>query len=147
MALKAQLVALHRYNRGHGFESRSILIFFRLAFRNCSFFYLIDLNTTGTTNALFLISFHFLLSRIRDHIFGTASYLLSALASYLLMLVVATYDVWLFASIVSGAAFGYFLSNPLYTWYSSIEFRNSETDCQKNNNNRSERPAHRISTL
>ena len=27
--------ALHRYRRGHGFESRSSLNFFRLSFRNC----------------------------------------------------------------------------------------------------------------
>lgn len=42
------------------------------------------------------------------------------------MMVVSTWNVWLFMSIVTGLSFGYFLSNPLYTWYRSREFGNVE---------------------
>ncbi|KAL9988955.1 hypothetical protein ACROYT_G003453 [Oculina patagonica] len=64
--------------------------------------------------------------RIQEHLLRTGSYLLTAIAGYLLMMVVHTRNVWLFASIVAGLGFGYFLSNPLYTWYRSREFGNVE---------------------
>lgn len=86
--------------------------------------------------------------RVQDHISRTLSYLLSAIGGYLLMLVVGTCDLWLFVSVVSGAAFGYFLSNPLYTWYSSIEVRNSENESKRSSscsNNSPERPRRKIS--
>ncbi|XP_068730628.1 protein SLC31A2-like [Montipora capricornis] len=73
--------------------------------------------------------------RIKDHILRTGSYVLSAICGYLLMLVVGTYNVWLFASIVLGAAFGYYLSDPLFTSYSSIEYRDSEIERRRNNDN------------
>lgn len=76
--------------------------------------------------------------RMQVHVLRTVSYVLTALAGYLLMLVVGRCDVWLFTSIVSGATFGYFLSNPLYTWYNSIEFRKLGRKDQRNNN----RPPH-----
>lgn len=51
------------------------------------------------------------------------------------MLVVGTFDVMLFLSIVVGAGVGYFLSDPLCTWYSSIKYRDSENEYQRNENN------------
>ncbi|KAJ7360293.1 hypothetical protein OS493_016923 [Desmophyllum pertusum] len=68
--------------------------------------------------------------RIQDHLLRTVSYLLSTIAGYLLMLVISTWHVWLIVSIVTGSGFGYFLSNPLYTWYRSKE----SGDDQRNNN-------------
>ena len=80
-------------------------------------------------------SFLYFQCRIKDHILRTGSYVLSAICGYLLMLVVGTYNVWLFASIVLGAAFGYYLSDPLFTSYSSIEYRDSEIERRRNNDN------------
>ena len=89
----------------------------------------------------------FLYFRIQDHIMRTVSYVLSAIAGFLLMMVVGTGDVWLFISVVFGAAFGFFLSNPLYTWYSSIEVRNPERDGRRINNNKPHGPSRSFSEL
>lgn len=73
--------------------------------------------------------------RIQDHVLRTGSYLLNSIAGYLLMLVVGTWNIWLFLSIVSGLGFGYFLSNPLYTWYRHREYQNVRREEGRRNNN------------
>ena len=82
----------------------------------------------------------FISFRLQEHLLRTVSYLLNAIAGYLLMLVVSTWNIWLFITIVAGLGFGYFLSNPLYTWYCS-KFRNIERvrDQRKNNYYRSKK--------
>lgn len=71
--------------------------------------------------------------RILDHLLRTSSYLLSAITGYLLMLVVNTFNVWLFMSVVVGLGFGFFLSNPLYITYRNLEVQRRTHD-QRNNN-------------
>jgi len=73
--------------------------------------------------------------RIQDHVSRTGSYLLNAIAGYLLMLVVGTWNIWLFVSIVTGLGFGYFLSNPLYTWYRCREYQNVRREDGRRNKN------------
>lgn len=70
---------------------------------------------------------------ILDHLLRTSSYILSAITGYLLMLVVNTFNVWLFVSVVVGLGFGFFLSNPLYMTYRNMELQR-RTQYQRNNN-------------
>ena len=81
--------------------------------------------------------------RTNDRVLRTLSFALRYTLGYLLMLVVGTFDVMLFLSIVVGAGIGYFLSDPLCTWYSSINYRDSENEYQRNENN-DYRPIHRL---
>lgn len=73
--------------------------------------------------------------RVQDHVLRTGSYLLNTIAGYLLMLVVSTWNIWLFLSIVTGLGFGYFLSNPLYSWYRCREYQNVRKEEGRRNNN------------
>ncbi|XP_058961591.2 protein SLC31A2-like isoform X1 [Pocillopora verrucosa] len=85
-------------------------------------------NGTGNTTKEFKGN-----KRILDHLLRTSSYLLSAVTGYLLMLVVNTFNVWLFMSVVVGLGFGFFLSNPLYITYRNLEVQRRTHD-QRNNN-------------
>ena len=49
------------------------------------------------------------------------------------MLVVNTFNFWLFMSVVVGLGFGFFLSNPLYITYRNLEVQRRTHD-QRNNN-------------
>ena len=51
------------------------------------------------------------------------------------MLVAGTFNVMLFVSIVVGAGIGYFLSDPLCTWYGGIKYGASKNEHQRNENN------------
>ncbi|XP_067017462.1 protein SLC31A2-like isoform X4 [Acropora muricata] len=72
--------------------------------------------------------------RTKDCVLRTLSFALRYTLGYLLMLVVGTFDVMLFVSIVVGAGIGYFLSDPLCTCYGGIKYGASENEYQRNEN-------------
>lgn len=73
--------------------------------------------------------------RTKDCVLRILSFALRYTLGYLLMLVAGTFDVMLFVSIVVGAGIGYFLSDPLCTWYGGIKYGASENEYQRNENN------------
>lgn len=72
--------------------------------------------------------------RTKDRVLRTLSFALRYTLGYLLMLVAGTFDVMLFVSIVVGVGIGYFLSDPLCTWYGGIKYGASENEYQRNEN-------------
>ncbi|XP_015753247.1 PREDICTED: probable low affinity copper uptake protein 2 isoform X1 [Acropora digitifera] len=72
--------------------------------------------------------------RTKDCVLRTLYFALRYTLGYLLMLVAGTFDVMLFVSIIVGAGIGYFLSDPLCTWYGGIKYGASENEYQRNEN-------------
>ncbi|XP_015753250.1 PREDICTED: uncharacterized protein LOC107333003 isoform X3 [Acropora digitifera] len=70
----------------------------------------------------------------KDCVLRTLYFALRYTLGYLLMLVAGTFDVMLFVSIIVGAGIGYFLSDPLCTWYGGIKYGASENEYQRNEN-------------